>query len=341
MNTLSVNKALLFQYFAGSATPVQKRLISEWLAQAENQELYFEWLLEWQSRSPHYLADGTMRYEQYVDYMRKNPRERLMATASPERPTGELTSTAALRHGRNWFMAAALVLMIGTAGWFGRNHFIYKTYETAFGETKRVRLSDGTKVILNANSSLKVPRFGFGDKTREVKLNGEAFFTVTHTIDNKRFMVKTDDHFEVMVLGTEFSVYTRQKGGKVLLKKGKVHVLYSDRQGKKELVMKPGDLITMEESSAKPKLKPNADTKKLTAWTGNRFVFDKTPLSEVASQLQEHYGIRVQIKDGTFASRTVSGTFQPESGEELLTLLSELFDFRLTREGESYLILQK
>ena len=105
--------------------------------------------------------------------------------------------------------------------------------------------------------------------------------------------------------------------------------------------MKPGDLVTMEKSAAKPVVKSNADTQKLTAWTGNRFVFDKTPLSEVASQLQEHYGIKVEIKDNRFANRTVSGTFQPESGEELLALLSELFDFRLTREGEAYLILQK
>lgn len=339
MNTLSVNKRLLFQYFAGNSSPAQKRLIAEWLAHADNQELYFEWLAEWQSQSPQFLPDGQERYEAYVRYMRANPN-----TSSPSENNAQeqFSQVDTKRIGRrSWLMAAASVLMLGITAWLGRDQVLYKTYATEFGETRAVELSDGTKVILNANSSMQVPRFGFGEDTREVKLNGEAFFNVTHTIDNKRFRVKTDDNFEVMVLGTEFSVYTRQKGGKVLLKKGKVHVLFSEGKRKKELVMKPGDLVTMGKSAAKPTVKPNADTQKLIAWTGNRFVFDKTPLSEVATQLQEHYGIRVEIKDNRFVNRTVSGTFQPESGEELLTLLSELFDFRLAREDEAYLILQK
>jgi transmembrane sensor len=339
MNTLSVNKALLFQYFAGNASPAQKRLIAEWLANAHSQELYFEWLAEWQSQSPQFLPNGQERYETYVRYMRENPNAALTSDETVQEPF-QIGKTNRIGR-RPWLMAAASVLVLGMTAWFGRDRILYKTYATEFGETRSVELSDGTKVILNANSSMQVPRFGFGEKTREVKLSGEAFFNVTHTIDNKRFMVKTDDNFEVMVLGTEFSVYTRQKGGKVLLKKGKVHVLFSEGQQKKELVMKPGDLVTMEKSAKKPVVKPNADTQKLTAWTGNRFVFDKTPLSEVASQLQEHYGIKVEIKDDRFANRTVSGTFQPESGEELLALLSELFDFRLAREGEAYLILQK
>lgn len=369
MNTLSVNKALLFQYFAGNASPAQKRMIAEWLTSAHNQELYFEWLAEWQSQSPQFLPDGQERYDAYLRYMHENRNVGPPNVGPPNvgppsvgpssvEPSSVGPSSAALsgdesvpeafpgiktnRIGRRpWLVAAASVLVLGMTAWLGRDEILYKTYATEFGETRSVALSDGTTVILNANTSMQVPRFGFGEKTREVKLSGEAFFNVTHTIDNKRFMVKTDDNFEVMVLGTEFSVYTRQKGGKVLLKKGKVHVLFSEGQQKKELVMKPGDLVTMEKSAKKPVVKPNADTQKLTAWTGNRFVFDKTPLSEVASQLQEHYGIKVEIKDHRFASRTVSGTFQPESGEELLALLSELFDFRLAREGEAYLILQK
>jgi transmembrane sensor len=341
MNELSVNKALLFQYFASNASPVQKRLISEWLAQAENQELYFQWLAEWQVRSPQFLPQGGERYDQYLQYMRENPHKAPADDIGTPQSLAESGAGKVIVPRRIWLMAAASVLILAIAGWFGQEQILFENYQTAFGETRTVLLSDGTKVILNANSSLRVPRFGFGRQTREVKLNGEAFFTVTRTVDNKRFLVKTDENFEVVVLGTEFSVYTRQTGGKVLLKKGKVHVLFSEGKRKKELIMNPGDLVTLEKSEAAPLRKPNVDTQRLTAWTGNRFIFDKTPLSEVASQLQEHYGIKVEIQDVKSANRTVSGTFQPESGEELLTLLSELLDFKLTREGESYLILQK
>ena len=112
--------------------------------------------------------------------------------------------------------------------YFSKKLFCIPRYKTAFGETRTVTLTDGSQVTLNANSSLRVPRFGFGKRTRDVTLLGEADFSIKHLPDDQRFVVQTDKNFEVVVLGTEFLVNTREKGTKVVLNKGKVRLLYQE-----------------------------------------------------------------------------------------------------------------
>ena len=110
-------------------------------------------------------------------------------------------------------MAAAVALLLLTTGlWTFRNVLIYKTYHTASGETKTFVLVDGSQVTLNTLSSLRVPRWGFGSSSREVFLDGEAAFSVRHTPDGRKFIVKTQKDFEVVVLGTEFSVFFPSPG---------------------------------------------------------------------------------------------------------------------------------
>ena len=340
MNTLSVNKTLILTYFAGQASPLQKRLIKEWLAREENQELYFQWLVEWQTSSPHYTADSEDRFQAFADFMKTSTQLPLITNIESEAVKGNTVPLPGNLFGTKWMLAACFLLTLCIGSWYGRENIYYKTYKTAYGEMQTVTLEDGTKVILNANTSMIVPRFGFGDKIREVSLDGEAFFVVKHTKDDKKFLVKTKENFNVLVLGTEFSVYTRSKKSRILLSKGKVQLNISEGNTVKKLIMKPGDMVTMDMKN-KPVLKPNTDTRKLIAWTNNRFVFDKTPLSEVTGQIHDHFGIKVEIQDSLFASRKVSGTFQPESAEELLGILAEMFDFKTERQGESILIMKK
>ncbi len=112
-------------------------------------------------------------------------------------------------------------------GWFSRDSILYKTFETGYGKTTQIYLEDGSSVALNANSRLKIPRFGFYGDVRNVILDGEAEFSVSHTIDHKRFVVKTSDTFQVEVLGTQFSVFARPRGTKVALSHGKIRIDYA------------------------------------------------------------------------------------------------------------------
>ena len=203
-----------------------------------------------------------------------------------------------------WLAAASVVLVIVLAGLLFRNQIIYQTYTTAFGETRSLTLDDGTSVRLNANSSLRVPRWGFGRTSREVLLMGEADFSVTHTPDDQKFVVKTVKDFEVVVLGTEFTVFARNRGARVLLNKGKVQLHYQENKIARQVTMKPGDLVTLDPENhialkmrKQPQLPPIGNEK--------RFVFEETTLEEVAYMLEENYGLQVEIKrPGTGRART-------------------------------------
>src|SRR5207237_1398505 len=140
--------------------------------------------------------------------------------------------------------------------------------------------------ILNANSSLTVPRFGFGDYTRNVLLKGEANFSVAHLPGNQKFVVKKADGPDVVVLGTEFTVYNRLHQFKVSLSKGKIQLKYNEKEQNKNLIMRAGELVTID-SKGKAVQKKNVDPDKFSAWKDNRYVFDQTSLQDVCTLFEE------------------------------------------------------
>ncbi len=89
------------------------------------------------------------------------------------------------------FKVAAAVLLVLSTGWLFRNKILYTRYETAYSTVREIMLPDSSEVMLNAHSSLLVPRWGFTNGDRNVVLNGEAVFKVKHTASNQRFLVKT------------------------------------------------------------------------------------------------------------------------------------------------------
>lgn len=201
-------------------------------------------------------------------------------------------------------------------------------------------LTDGTQVTLNANSSFKVPRWGFGDAKREVYLTGEADFSVTHSSTNQKFIVKTDKNFEVVVLGTEFSVFARPRSANIVLKKGKVLVNYKEGKIAKQLIMKPGELVTFNKNN-KALLKPVIQPSIFSLWKEKRFVFDETQLSDVAQMLEETYGLKVTINNRELAERKIMGSFRAENVDELLHTISELLDINVIRQEDKVQLSEK
>lgn len=98
--------------------------------------------------------------------------------------------------------------------------------------TTSVLLPDSTVVHLNSESSLRYPTFFAGD-VRQVELNGEAYFDVTHH-PRKRFIVSTPHHSQVEVYGTSFNVeaYGNETPISTTLIKGSVGFIYKNNKGK-------------------------------------------------------------------------------------------------------------
>lgn len=198
------------------------------------------------------------------------------------------------------------------------------TKETMFNELKVpagrsfvVILGDGTKVWLNAQSSLRYP-IKFSGKERKVILEGEAYFEVTK---NKKapFIVETRDNMSVEVLGTSFNVksYRDQNDIETVLAEGSVKV--NSSIGSTTLV--PGN-----KSSYDPKTKQievtEVDAGDYTSWRNGRFVFRGERIEDIFKQLARWYGISVVYRDNTAKEILFSGNL--ERYDNIVTLLEAM-----------------
>jgi len=331
MNT-DITKELILDNFANKTTPLQRKQIDNWLQNPLNEELYYKWLEEWENSNFEYYPDSQVLAERYKNFLNINSEAPIVR--QPLKILGRKSIIV------KWSIAASILLFLSIGLWFFQDSIIYTTYRTAYGEVKSFVLTDGTQVTLNANSSFRVPRWGFGDGKREVYLTGEADFSVTHSSTNQKFIVKTDKNFEVVVLGTEFSVFARPRGANIVLKKGKVLVNYKEGKIAKQLIMKPGELVTFNKNN-KALLKPVIQPSIFSLWKEKRFVFDETQLSDVAQMLEETYGLKVTINNRELAERKIMGSFRAENVDELLHTISELLDINVIRQEDKVQLSEK
>lgn len=332
----SVNKKMLFDHFAGKSTPLQKRLIEEWLQQPANQEFFYQCLFQWEQLSPQYIPEVENKLASFKSHINSTK-----VTNQPADNTLEDTPYSPRVFNWQWIaVASAVMLILGVFGWVNQEKIYFKTYSTAYGETQKISLEDGSSVLLNANSSLKIPRFGFGKQSREVFLKGEAAFSVSHTVDNKRFVVKTERDFNVVVLGTEFTVYSRDRGAKIQLNKGKVQLQYKVDSQMRKFIMKPGDLITLDKTN---RLKKNKAKRldKFMAWREHQLIFDDTSLQEFREIMYDNYGLNVILGSESLANRTLVGSFNTDNAEELLYTVAEIFDLKVSKSGDNFILTKK
>lgn len=165
----------------------------------------------------------------------------------------------------------------------------YATLNTPRGGQYRLTLPDGTKVILNAESSITYPT-AFNDNQRKVELKGEAFFDVK---ENKAqpFVVATDKQ-EVTVTGTKFNINAYGDNNRTIttLVTGSVNVTSNSNSATTSL--KPGQEATLSNGNIKTK---EVDIHVATGWADGVFVFKYKTLAEILPQLERWYDIQVDI----------------------------------------------
>lgn len=313
-----VNKAVLFDYFSGKVTPLQKKMIENWLAESANRADYYQWLNEWELANLQSTADWQQAFARTAS--RVNAPFQIIRPDDDEPTEIPHQRPWLLGNWRPWLVAATLVLMLG--GWLFRDAIRYQTVRTGYGETRALTLTDGSTITLNANSSVRFARW-FGQSARRVYLTGEADFTVRHLPDHQPFVVSTAKGLNVTVLGTEFTVLSRSRKTQVVLRSGKVALTMAQQAGKPPLMMRPGDLVTLGPAGQLAK-RQTPHPEAAADWKQHRFTFEQTSLREVAALLEENYGLSVVIETPELASRTVSGSFPARDADEVLKLMAEL-----------------
>ena len=212
-------------------------------------------------------------------------------------------------------------------------------YQTPFGKRQRLVLPDGSVVMLNAHSLLRVVHWT--NTQREVLLRGEAFFRVSkksYAGQPVKFVVRANN-VAVEVLGTQFDVSTRNQRVKVVLNEGHIRLKVmgeqqSDRQPVRTLDMLPGDLVELV-NEQNLTLSSQIATGEHLAWVSNELVFDETPLSEVARLIEENYGYTVQFADPDLAKRQLTARLPDPSLDILLKALSKAFALTITQTNKT------
>jgi transmembrane sensor len=183
---------------------------------------------------------------------------------------------------------------------------VYNTVTTPAGGEYEITLADGTKVWLNAISSLKFPT-AFDEPDRVVELTGEGYFEVAKN-SGKPFHVRVNG-VEVDVLGTEFDVnaYSDETSIRTSLLQGSVRLM----RGGHAMLLKPGEQ-GQTTGDAGLALVKNADLDAAVAWKKGYFSFEDANVQTVMRQLSRWYGIEIK-----YEINAAAGSFGGEMGRDL------------------------
>lgn len=217
---------------------------------------------------------------------------------------------------------------------------IVKKYATGNGEKVTFRLSDGSEIILNANSELRFSSHIQQGLNTEVWLNGEAYFDIARLegARQRTFTVHTDDG-SIQVLGTRFSVNTFGQDTQTALEEGNISIRVKSNASSgsaTEYLLQPGELARFTSNDNKITVK-EADTRLYTSWTEDRFVFKKTPVREVARRIEHTYGIDVMVAE-SLTDELLTGTIRSDSLEVLTTALMEVLHVKVCKKGRKLYI---
>jgi transmembrane sensor len=208
---------------------------------------------------------------------------------------------------------------------------LYNTLTTGRGEqSPPLVLSDGTKVWLNALSSIRFP-VSFSGNTRDVEITGEAYFEVAKNT-KMPFHVKVKE-MEVEVLGTHFNVnsYTDEPAIKTTLLEGSVRIV-----NKESVVLKPGQeaLVT---SQIQPIIVQAANVDQAVAWKNGLFDFNHASLQTVLRQLSRWYDIEVKF-EGNIPERTFRGKITRDLNLSQVTQLLQDVRIKFRIEGKTLIV---
>ena len=229
---------------------------------------------------------------------------------------------------RSFQVAASLLLLVASIFLLNRSNNL--NYQTAFSEIQNIELSDGSTIILNANSTLKASK-NWKEK-REVWLEGEAFFNIKKW-NGKPFIVHTNA-LDVNVLGTQFNVKSRADDIDVVLSEGAVEI---DIVEKEKFEIKPGQGAFYNKKINQYLIDP-VDTDRHIAWIKRKLIFNGEPLFHLKEIIKEEYGFDVIADQNILMENKLEGTIDNANLETLITTIETIFKFQVKKEGNKLII---
>ena len=296
MNLNEINE-LLSRYLAKETTAEETQLVERWLD--ENNSSHDEWL-DKDSRSR----------EIWMNNLHNDIVERTHGVQVERKPLIARIFKPAIA------AAAVLAFMIG--GWLiidtntAKNE-AKQELVAAPGSQKYQLLSDGTKVWLNAGSTLTYGD-AFNVNDRKVYLKGEAYFEVFHN-KQKAFIVYTDK-IATRVLGTRFNIraYENDLEVKVALLSGKVEIIGRANDGKEKRVLRPKEVAIYKKADQSLAVVKTDEITQYAVWRFEKIIFNETPLNEVIIRLQQVYRVKIVLDNKNLKGCKITGSFDSKNG---------------------------
>jgi transmembrane sensor len=294
---------LFGKYFSGQANPQEMREVEQWAEQSEENLSELRLLRElWAATE----QTETVRFDtgkawQKVQSQTYLPQQKKAIVRPMYRAVVAV--------------AASIVLVLGI-WWVMKSGNDLETF-TATADAQLVSLQDGSTVYLRKGSTLKYPK-KFKRDQRHVSLKGEAFFEVAHD-PSKPFFIDADKA-QVKVVGTSFSVITKNDAVELIVKTGKVR-FSAKADSVNALLVVAGEkaLYTKDRITKNKNTDPN-----FNAWQSKKIVFNNIPLYQVVKTLNDYYQADIRINKKDSAAIYKSGVTESFSNQDLASVLKEL-----------------
>ncbi len=288
-----------------------------------------------------------LRADQYKlpEERSKALRQQLISLAQTDHPSIPAIGN---QHGEKknslrWLSVAAAIvfLLIGGLAYLYVNDSSPQTaYQTAYGEIKTIVLPDSSQVTLNGNSSISYSEQASAESLREVWLEGEAFFEVSHidhhTNEGKtqavKFIVHTDN-LSINVLGTRFNVKNRNEKTQVVLERGSIQLDIKDQSD--TLLMQPDELVEVQKGEKLINQK-RVEAKDYIAWKEGIIHFDGATFEEISNNLKDNYGLKLQFTDEEAAQQiNLRGSFPTQNIDILLEAIANVTHTTMKKKGKT------
>jgi len=199
-------------------------------------------------------------------------------------------------------------------------------------------LPDSTLVTLNSDTKVFYPK-QFGNKTREISIEGEAFFEVKPN-KNKPFIIHAGKA-QIKVVGTSFSVsaYPETKLVEVIVQTGKVQVMnkMAETLQNDELILTPGDKGTLVYESKTLQKTTNQDPNFL-AWKTRNLIFKATSLREVIGNLEKVYKVNISLADPKLNELLLTAQFNNYPLDFILKVIETTFPIEIQEVNGQYIL---
>ena len=321
MDHLVPSDVLLARYLAGECSAAEIRDIEQWAElSAVNRARLDQLRAVWTARVP----ESGRKWDVEGIWARVRPARRAFGVtlqATPHRRASALAAAAIL-----------VVLLGGAAVMLKWTHPAppMREYVTGRGQRITMQLADGSQLILAPQSRLQIPaEFAPGRQAREVVLNGEAFFTVTHDAQHP-FRVRTGSAV-VEDIGTRFDLraYPEDSTVSVAVADGAVALGRAKAEG---VVVRAGEVGTLAPNGLVA-TRDGGSLAEFLSWTDGRLHFTNAPLPDVLQTLGRWYDLDVRLQGTGLSTRTITADLTLRSPDDMLAALALAVDARLTRSG--------